>query len=267
MAAHPNVYRLAAAPVTWKGRLMAGVLAARTGAVASHGWAAKLHGIERVDVPVQPEVTIGATSVRVIEEIRVFRTRELQNCDIVTVDGIPATSGARTAVDLAGWLGKADTMAVVDDTICLRRSTRRWLHRRACALRKGRRGVEVIVWITRPGAEDQFWSWLERRFDRDVVARFGLPAPAYNVGVRDGRGLIGHADASWEPRWPVVVEMDGLHFHRLTGNRRKDARKHNRYATSGRIPLRFTYEDVTKAPQQVARTIREALERAPARTV
>lgn len=179
----------------------------------------------------------------------------------MTVDGIPATSGARTTVDLASSLGELMLMTVVDELICRRRSTRQWMHRRACHLRPGRPGAAVVVRVTRPEAEDEYWSWLERRFDRDVVARFGLPVPAYNVPVFDAHGRIGYADASWEPRWPVVTELDGLQFHILSEARRKDARRHNRYAMSGRIPLRFTYQDVVQTPEQVARTIREALSR------
>lgn len=256
---HPGVYRLISAPVTWRGRLMGAVLAAGPGAVASHAWALKLHGIERVQVPEEPDVTVPPTRVRVVAGVTVHRTRELERCDIVTVDGIPATSGARTVVDMAGQLGEADTMAVVDDLICRRKSTRPWLHRRASHLQKGRPGTDAIVRITAPGADKDFWSWLERRFDQAVVTAYGLPVPAYNVPVYDTSGRIGYADASWEPRWPVVTELDGLRFHSLSTQRRTDARKHNRYATSGRIPLRFGYEDVLKNPEVVARTIREAL--------
>ena len=259
---HANVYRLTSAPVTWKGRLMAAVLAAGPGAVASHAWALKLHGIDRVRPPVTPQVTIAASRVRVVAGVEVHRSRELERCDIVTVDGIPATSGTRTAVDLASTGSETDVMAVVDDLICRRKSTREWMHRRACHLRPGRPGVGVIVRITHPDAEGEFWSYLERRFDRDVVARFGLPVPAYNVPVHDAHGRIGLADASWEPGSPVVTELEGLRFHSLTPARRKDARRYNRYATSGRIPLRFTYEDVMKTPELVARTILDALSRA-----
>lgn len=262
---HPDVYRLTSARVTWKGRLMAAVLAAGPGAVASHAWALRLHGIDRVDVPVEPDVTIRASGIRVIAGVTVHRTRELERCDIVTVDGIPATSGTRTAVDMAGQLGEADTMSVVDDLICGRKATRPWMHRRASHLQKGRPGTDVIVRITAPGADKDFWSWLERRFDQTVVAAFGLPVPAYNVAVYDARGRIGYADASWEPGWPVLAELDGLRFHSLSHQRRKDAQQHNRYATSGRVPLRFTYQDVVKTPELVARTIRDALDQARAR--
>lgn len=178
---------------------------------------------------------------------------------MVTVRGIPATSGARTAIDLAdGHLTATEIMAMVDDLICRKATTRAWLHRRARALAAGRAGVGVIVRITRPGAEDDFWSWLERRFDTGVVAAFGLPSPAYNVSVRDRRGRIGIADACWDGPRDVVVER--LRFHRLAASRRRDARKANRYALSGRIPLRFTYVDVVEHPAWVAAQVREALE-------
>lgn len=170
---------------------MGAVLAAGPGAVASHAWALKLHGIERVQVPEEPDVTVPPTRVRVVAGVTVHRTRELERCDIVTVDGIPATSGARTVVDMAGQLGEADTMAVVDDLICRRKSTRPWLHRRASHLQKGRPGTDAIVRITAPGADKDFWSWLERRFDQAVVTAYGLPVPAYNVPVYDTSGRIG----------------------------------------------------------------------------
>lgn len=258
---HRTVYRLTSVPVTWKGRLMAAVLAPGPDAVASHAWALRLHGLDRVQLPHTPQVTIPASRVRTVAGVEIHRSRELDRCDIVTVDGIPATSGARTAVDLASPLSELMLMTVVDELICRRRSTRQWMHRRACHLRPGRPGVAVVVRITRPEAEDEFWSWLERRFDRDVVARFGLPVPASNVPVFDAHGRIGYADASWEPRWPVVTELDGLQFHTLSEARRRDARRHNRYAMSGRISLRFTYRDVVQTPEQVARAIREALTR------
>lgn len=56
-----------------------------------------------------------------------------------------------------------------------------------------------------------------------------------------------------------MTELDGLRFHRRTSDRQRDSRKSNRYALSGRIPLRFTYTDVVSDPAAVAAQIREAL--------
>ena len=133
----------------------------------------------------------------------VAETRELDRCDVTTVRDIPVTSGARTGVDLASRLTEDETMAMTDDLLCSRATTRPWLHKRACHLAAGRAGVQVIARITRPGA--------------------------------------------------------GLRFHRLTRDRRRDSHKANRYAVSGRIPLRFTYVDVACHPEMVARQVREAL--------
>lgn len=260
---HRGVYRLASAPVTWQGRLMAAVLAAGDDAVASHAWAAALHGIERVPRPIDPEITIPAHRTLVVPGVRIHRSRDLESCDTVVKDGIPATSGARTSIDLAPRLSEDEIMAVIDELICSRATTRRWQHRRAVALQRGRRRVEVIARITAPGAEDEFWSWLERRFDTTVVRQHGLPRPAYNVPLYDGEGLIGYADACWVQRGvTVVVEVEGLRFHRLAATRRKDARKSNRHALAGRVPLRFLYTDVVGYPAQVAATIRRALDSA-----
>lgn len=258
---HRGVYRVASVAETREGTALAAVLAAGEGAALSHSWAAWLHGIDRVLLAEEPEVTTPGRARRRIPGVTVRTSRDLPPCDVVTVRGIPATSGARTAIDLAdGHLTATEIMAMVDDLICRKATTRAWVHRRARALAAGRAGVGVIVRITRPGAEDEFWSWLERRFDTGVVAAFGLPPPAYNLSVRDRRGRIGIADACWDGPRDVVVELDGLRFHRLTASRRRDARKANRYALSGRIPLRFTYVDVVEHPDRVAAQVREALE-------
>src|SRR4051812_38408221 len=54
---HEGVYRHVAVPLTWKGRLMAGVLAGGGGAAASHRSSARLEGFR--DVPTwRPEITV-----------------------------------------------------------------------------------------------------------------------------------------------------------------------------------------------------------------
>lgn len=260
---HRGVYRVASASESREGQAVAAVLAAGEGAVLSHSWAAWLHDVDRVALADQPEVTKPGRVQLQIPDVTVRATRQLESCDVTTIRGIPVTSGARTIIDLAdGHLTEAEIMAITDDLICMRATTRAWLHRRACALASGRAGVRVVIRITRPGAEDEFWSWLERRFDTGVVGAYGLPRPAYNVAVRDRRGRIGTADACWTGPRDVVVELDGLRFHRLTASRRRDARKANRYALSGRIPLRFSYVDVVEHPGTVAGQVREALEAA-----
>lgn len=260
---HLGVYRLASAPMTFKGRAIAAVLAGGEGAVASYSWAARLWGATRIPVTEQPEITRPGVSPPRIPGVTVHSSRELEGGDVTEVEAVPVTSGARTAIDLAhSRLNVATTMALVDDLIAMKATTRAWQYRRAQHLIKGRAGVEIISRITRPGAEEDFWSWLERYFDNHVVIAFGLPRPSYNVAVHDQWGRIGIADAVWRLNREVVTEVDGLAFHDLPADRRRDSQKTNRYTLSGRIPLRFTYEDIIRTPAKVADQIRRALDAA-----
>lgn len=260
---HPGVYRLASAPVSLEGRAIAAVLAGGPGALASHSWAARLLGVTRVPATREPEITCPGTWSPQIRGVRVHNSRQLDRCDLTTVGRVPVTSGARTAVDLAhDRLDQAATMALVDDLITLEATTRAWQHRRAHELGNGRAGVDVIARITKPGAEDEFRSWLERCYDVAVVQAFGLPRPSYNVAVHDKRGRIGIADAVWDFGRGVVVELDGLRFHSLSKDRQRDVGRTNRYVLSGRIALRFSYLDVVRTPGKVADQVRQALEAA-----
>lgn len=257
---HRGVYRFTSTPETWKAQLMAAVLAAGEGAVVSHEAAADLLGITRVPRPEQPVVTRPDTTTCTIRDVTVHRTRKLERHDWRLVDGIPCTTGARTLIDLAATVDRAEITAITDEAVCRRAVRRDWLYRRALAAKNGRTGVGNIIRIAKPDAEGEFWSWLERRFDEGVVQAFALPVPAYNAAVVDETGRVGVADAWWcDPR--VVVELLGLAFHSLPAERQRDMDRRNRYALARIIPLEFTWEDVVKRPEHVAGQIRQALTR------
>lgn len=257
---HQGVFRLASTPVTFEGRAMAAALAGGRGAVVSHSWAARLWGATRVPLTEQPEITCPGRVPHRIVGVTAHSSRELDRCDITQSQRVPVTSGARTAVDLShDRLDEAKAIALVDDLIGMRATTRRWQYLRAFHLVRGRAGVHTIVRITKPGAEGEFRSWLERHFADGVVSAFELPRPSYNVPVYDERGRIGLADALWQLGCEVVGEVDGPRFHHLPEDRRRDNQKTNRYTVSGRIPLRFSYEDILSRPAEVADQIRRAL--------
>src|SRR5919108_4613066 len=108
---HHGVYRLAGTPDQPKQRLLAACLAAGTGALASHGSAAWLHGL-----PVTPhglEVTIPWRRRISLDGVIVHRSRGLTPKDARRVDGIPVTSIARTLLDLSGVLPPDELEIVV----------------------------------------------------------------------------------------------------------------------------------------------------------
>src|SRR5205807_1777024 len=112
---HPGVYRLPGAPVTWKQKVMAAVLAAGPGAVASHKTAAALWGLAGFP-PREVEVTLPHGKYRP----GCHQSRSLERVDVTTIDGIPVTRVARTLVDLAGAVSDARLEDAIDDALCRR---------------------------------------------------------------------------------------------------------------------------------------------------
>ena len=253
----PRVLRFTVVPATADSRVLAAVLAGGDEAVASYTSAARLHGLERVESAEHPEITVLDSSAPKLWDVSVHRVGALVPADRTRVRGIPCTSGARTVLDCARAASWEDAVALVDDAVSRRITSRDAVHERACALANGRRNAGVLREVTHPRAEGEFWSWLERELGK-VIRRGGLPRPAFNVAVHDRRGRIGYADALYR-REGVVIEAEGLRFHTLPDVRRSDAERFNRYVNAGLRPLRFTWYDIVRRPEHVVATLRDAL--------
>lgn len=262
----PQVYRVNGTPPSWNGDLLACTLTAeeqddRSGPppriVVSHGSAAALLRLERVADRQVVEVTGVGTSLPVLWEVTVHRTRALARCDVITVDDIPLTAGARTLVDLGARLSESERTALTDDAVCSKAAARRWLFRRASALANGRGGVSTYIRLTRPGAEAEFWSWLERHA-AGRMREFGLPQPRWNHPLRVQGRLLGVVDSFW-PQAGLPVEWDGLRFHSTPSQRRRDQARDRRMTIAGYPPLRYSWHDLVEEPQAVMAQIGEAL--------
>lgn len=190
----PRVYRRAGTPLSWHARVLAAMLSGPPRMVASHGTAAALLGIERVARRDVIEVCVPGRAKTLLHDVVVHRTLRLEPCDVAAVAGLPVTTGARTVIDLAALLPRQDVAALVDDAICSKTVNRSWLHRRAAALRPGRRNVAYLMTLTGDGADGTFRSWLERHA-AGVFGRGGLPAPQWNAPLRREGRLLGIVDA------------------------------------------------------------------------
>ena len=65
-------------------------------------------------------------------------------------------------------------------------------------------------------------------------------------------------------RWPelgLVVETDGLRYHRTQAQQARDRVRDHSYVEAGLFPLRFTYAQVAHDPEAVVRTLSAAAER------
>ncbi len=206
---HRGVYAVGHEALTWEGRCMAAVLAnSRT--VASHWSAGWLWGMQRT----RPSGRFHLTAARPRHPRPEFNLHAgtLLGDDLTRVDGIPVTSVARTALDLAA-LNPGATSARLkrledgEHRLDLRE------FEALLARSKGHKG-----WAALSEAVDLYRhdptvtrSGLERRF-RALLRRAGLPRPSMNFVVA-GYEL----DCYW-PEHLLAVELDtyGTHGSRLS---------------------------------------------------
>ena len=175
--------------------------------------------------------------------------------EIQVIGGVPVTTPARTAVDLACWYRTVEAVAGLD---ALARSVKvndvdvqRIVDR--CG---GRRGIvrarESLVLVD-AGAESPKESWL-----RVILIRAGLPSPVTQIPVYDGYWQpFAVLDMGW-PEVKVAAEYDG-DTHRTDPIRwRKDAKRHERLQRCGWIVVRVLAGD---REGDVIRRVRAALAR------
>src|SRR4051812_41831456 len=158
-----GVYRHAAVPLTWRGRVMGGVLAGGDGALASHRSAARLELFHDVP-PFRPEITVPTLDVPTHPGIHAHRTNLLTAADIVVIDRIPCTAPPRTCLDLGAVLPYELVEPIVQDAVIRKLVT----HEELLAVLervggRGRRGTAALRAIVHGALPDErIESELER---------------------------------------------------------------------------------------------------------
>jgi very-short-patch-repair endonuclease len=91
-------------------------------------------------------------------------------------------------------------------------------------------------------------SNLERRF-LAIVRKARLPMPATQEYLARGR-----IDFHW-PELNLVVETDGLTYHRTPMQQLEDRRRDQAHTAAGRTQLRFANLQIRESPDEVAATL------------
>ena len=102
-------------------------------------------------------------------------------------------------------------------------------------------------------------SELERRF-LPIAHRAGLPLPLTNHRVNGYE-----VDFYW-PDLKLVVETDGLRYHRTPAQQARDLERNQAHAVAELVPLRFSHEQIAFEPHVVEVTLRRVGERLTARS-
>jgi very-short-patch-repair endonuclease len=161
--------------------------------------------------------------------------------------GIPVTSPIRTLADLATRLTEPHLEAAVNEADKLGLVDPERL-RGALERMPRQRGVPALRRLLDSRVFRLTDSELERRFLR-LVSSAALPMP------ETGREVNGfRVDFFWR-EFGLVVETDGLRYHRTPSQQARDRRRDQIHASAGMTTLRFTHEQVRFEPGYVRQTL------------
>jgi very-short-patch-repair endonuclease len=235
----PGVYAVSSRRMTRNRLWMAAILACGPGAALSHGHAGALLGIAVVRGR-KIDVSIPAGCDRRPKGIRVHRRKHFE---VTTHRGIPVTTPACTIVDLATErsrdevehaISQADLTGLLKVPALV--AAVQEMPRRP-GLGKARQILDRRTFrLTR--------SQLERRFLK-IVERAGLPVPETCVKVNGFE-----VDFYW-PDLKLVVETDGLTYHRTPQQQARDLIRNQVHAASRLTPLRFSHDQIAYEPAHV----------------
>lgn len=183
----------------------------------------------------------------------VAHRRSLPERDRTEHRGIPVTSVVCTLVDRAAVLDRKGIEREVSEADKLRLVTPPAL-RRALGGYRGQRGVGRLREALDRRTFRLTDSDLERVF-LPIVRELGLPLPLTQQRVNGFK-----VDFFW-PQVKLVVESDGLTYHRTPSQQAKDLVREQTHMAAGYSPLRFTDEQVRYEPDHVRRTLREVTRR------
>ena len=247
-----GVYAVGRPDVGRLGSWMAAILRCGPGAVLSHGDALALWGIApRPRGPI--EVSVPLRISRRAPGISVHRRAALSSSDITRHHGIPVTTVVCTLVDQAARVGGRRLEAAVNEADKLGLTTPPALREALTGL-GGRPGVRVLRALLDRRTFRLTRSELERRL-LPLARQAGLGPP------ETGMWLNGFEVDFYWPDLGLVVETDGLTYHRTPAQQTRDRLRDQAHTAAGLTPLRFTHEQVHYEPEHVQRTLAEVARR------
>jgi very-short-patch-repair endonuclease len=246
---HPvfrGAYSVGRPELTQHGRWMAAVLACGPNAALSHGAAGALW-VLLMQPRGELEVSVPAAERHRVPGVLVHRRANLRPDAITRRHGIPVTQPICTLVDLAARLTARELEVAVNEADKLGLVDPERL-RAALGGLAGRHGVAALRKLLDRPTFTLTDSELERRF-LPIARRAGLAQPRTGCRVNGFK-----VDFYW-PELGLVVETDGLRYHRTPAQQTRDRQRDQAHAASGLTALRFTHSQVAYEPDNVEATL------------
>jgi len=232
---------------------MAAVLACGEGAVLSHSSAAALWriGYEQRGLV---EISLPSSSRRRRPGIRIHRRPSLnRQRDLTSEYGIPVTTSIQTLIDVSLRLDRPGVERMINEADKYNLTHPPQL-RKALDARIGEPGVAKLRHILDRRTFRLTKEELERRF-LPLARKAGLPVPLTGQFVSEFE-----VDFYW-PDLGLVVETDGLRYHRTPAEQARDRLRDQAHTAAGLTQLRFTHEQVRYEPAYVARILAQTASR------
>jgi hypothetical protein len=249
---HRGVYVVGRPHVTDHGRWMAAIIACGDHAVLSHSSAAALWriGPEKRRLV---ELSLPSLSRRCRPGVQIHQRPLLKEANTTTEYGIPVTTPVQTLIDLVPRLDRRGAERAINEA-----DKYDLVHppelRRALKERGGEPGVAKLRQILDRRTFRLTKEELERRF-LPLAAKAGLPVPLTGRIVNEFE-----VDFYW-PDLGLVVETDGLRYHRTPAEQARDRLRDQAHTAAGLTQLRFTHEQVRYEPEYVVQILAQTASR------
>jgi hypothetical protein len=247
-----DVYVRPGTELTAQVRARAGWLWSKRRGIVAGVSASALHGAKWVDAAAPLEII--HTNRNPLPGLLVHNGR-IEEDETDLVDGIPVTTPARTALDLACWYPTGEAVAAIDalaravdvKTADVELLMQRYPGRRG--IRRGRKALGLMD----SGAQSPKETWL-----RLLLIEAGLPRPHTQIAVRDECGdVIGLRDMGWDDL-KVAVEYDGEQHRNDRRQYTWDIRRREMLERRGWTMVRVVAGD---QPADIIRRVRATLAR------
>ncbi len=258
VALHPGVYRMAGAPVSWHGSVMAACWAVRGLTAASHR-----SGAEVWDLPGRTRAFIEVTTHRYrrafVGDLVVHETELLRPEDVTTRDGIPVTTVEQTLLGLAAVVSPSIVEMAID----------RALHRELTSFAqlevfldakgaRGRNGIGVLRNLLErydplAGVPE---SVMETKM-KQLLRRHGLPTPQFQYVIRHEGAFVARVDAAY-PELRIAIEYDSYEHHTGKDAIVRDNARRNRFKNISWELVTFTAVDFQQDGGDALKALRAA---------
>jgi very-short-patch-repair endonuclease len=247
-----GVYAVAGTRDMFEFRVMAAVLAADEGALASGRCAAALYGLRRIRCDLV-EVTVSGRHAPRLAGFVAHRRDLLTPADRSRIGVIPVTAPGWTLLDLAATVDRERLGGALDDVIVRRlaslRAVERLLARLADQRVPGAAVLGELVAERRQGKRPSETGLEDELLE--VFRAYGLPEPVRQFVLPLPAGGTARFDAAY-PELRLGFEADGDAFHKGLLDRMRDEARDEKCGQAGWTVRRYSTDDIRDRPAGIA---------------